>query len=38
LHGFGEWPKLAEPVWKLSFGSEGEVAGRSIKLDAFRLR
>ncbi|NPT70593.1 LysR family transcriptional regulator [Paraburkholderia sp. RL16-012-BIC-B] len=29
---------LAEPVWKLSFGSEGEVAGRSIKLDASRLR
>ncbi|WP_208459633.1 hypothetical protein, partial [Paraburkholderia bryophila] len=29
---------MAEPVWKLSFGSEGEVAGRSIKLDAFRLR
>jgi hypothetical protein len=27
-----------KPVWKLSFGSEGEVAGRSIKLDAFRLR
>ncbi len=30
--------KVAEPVWKLSFGSEGEVAGRSIKLDASRLR
>ena len=28
----------SEPVWKLSFGSEGEVAGRSIKLDASRLR
>ncbi len=29
---------VAEPVWKLSFGSEGEVAGRSIKLDASRVR
>jgi hypothetical protein len=31
-------PYPAEPVWKLSFGFEGEVAGRSIKLDASRLR